>query len=118
MCASQKIDEIARIQEGIAAEEAMILRGWVVTVILLSARHLKSWPLHAVFDPSSQPGNLDRDVLERLSASVKAVGDYCDPVSIYNCRIVISLMLAITQLTLDFLKLVSRNHCNCIRLTG
>lgn len=44
-----------------------------------------------MFDFRPQPGNLDeyRDVLERLNASVafKAMGDYRDPVSIYNFRV-------------------------------
>ena len=48
-----------------------------------------------VFDLSPRPGNLDeyRDVLEGLNASVafKAMGDYRDPVSIYDGPIATSV---------------------------
>lgn len=63
--ALQKIDEAASNQEGIAVEEALILRGCVVGFIERSTNC-------KTFFPSPQPDQLEvyTDALERLNASI------------------------------------------------
>ena len=64
--ALQKIDEVASNQEGIAAEEALILRGYVSTHSTPSRTLKVSW------SPSPQPDQLEAytDALERLNANI------------------------------------------------
>ena len=67
--ALQKIDEVASNQEGIAAEEALILRGCVFSPI----EHPNELSyLFYYLSPSPQPEQLDAytDALERLNASI------------------------------------------------
>ena len=66
--ALQKIDEVASNQEGIAAEEALILRGCVFSLI----EHPHELSTIFFLSPSPQPEQLDAytDALERLNASI------------------------------------------------
>ena len=66
--ALQKIDEAASNQEGIAVEEALILRGCVVIPFTLNT----PTKFKTFFSSSPQPDQLDAytDALERLNASI------------------------------------------------
>jgi hypothetical protein len=67
--ALQKIDEVASNQEGIAAEEALILRGYVFSHV---QRPHELSKVIIFKSPSPQPDQLDAytDALERLNANI------------------------------------------------
>jgi exocyst complex component 7 len=60
-----KIDDLATTQEGLAAEEALVLRGWAPRAI-----HVPTEPLPRVHRPNASSLKTYTDALERLNANI------------------------------------------------